>query len=357
MKGDAGVHMENCGCAECLVRRDRLETIRNRVEVEALGRLANTGWTDAAREVSLRVRQNKARIREFLKDRPDGTTYRDASGTWIKRGGDVELVRVDGVYAAGQNNGRFITELAAGRRGDFFDPYSKGTINAMEHYGYLTPAQGAAARAYYGYGDTANRSPVPCGGALTNVGWTDEARAAALAVRRAKASGAASAPDGGIRANGRYKTENGKTVFVPDPPPLLSPPREGTIINVGGWISIMRNGKPVRIGSTKVLCVLPDGQLGVKLGGKAYPIGKPSEWRHGTGGTRFVMMGGKHYLDVGKGYLDLATGKVQVKPAQTVTRDGGTVKIEINRNNLFMGPGVEIPPDPPEISQRRDLQA
>ena len=46
--------------------------------------------------------------------------------------------------------------------------------------------EGAAARAYYGYGDTANRSPVPCGGALTNVGWTDEARAAALAVRRAK---------------------------------------------------------------------------------------------------------------------------------------------------------------------------
>ena len=43
MKGDAGVHMENCGCAECLVRRDRLETIRNRVEVEALGRLANNG--------------------------------------------------------------------------------------------------------------------------------------------------------------------------------------------------------------------------------------------------------------------------------------------------------------------------
>lgn len=205
MKGDAGVHMENCGCAECLVRRDRLETIRNRVEVEALGRLANTGWTDAAREVSLRVRQNKARIRELLKDRPDGTTYRDASGTWIKRGGDVELVRVDGVYAAGQNNGRFITELAAGRPGDYFDPYSKGTINAMEHYGYLTPAQGAAARAFYGYGDTANRSPGRCVCALANVGWTDEARAAALAARRAKASGAASAPAGGIRANGRYK--------------------------------------------------------------------------------------------------------------------------------------------------------
>lgn len=119
----------------------------------------------------------------------------------------------------------------------------------------------------------------------------------------------------------------------------------------------MRNGKPVRIGSTKVLCVLPDGQIGVKLGGKAYPIGKPSEWRLGTGGFRFVVMGGKHYLDVGKGYLSLETGKVQVKPVQTVTRGDGTVSIEIDRYNPFTGGGVEIPPDPPDISQRRYLQA
>lgn len=356
MKGDVGVHMENCGCAECLVRRDRLETIRNRVEVEALGRLANTGWTDAAREVSLRVRRDKARIRELLKDRPDGTSYRDAGGTWIKRGGDVELVRVDGVYAAGQNNGRFITELAAGRRGDFFDPYSKGTINAMEHYGYLTPAQGAAARAFYGYGDTANRSPCPFGGTLANVGWTDEARAAALIARRNKASERAESAGsvfGKGSGSGAGASAGSSSASIRAP----SPPSEGTIVNVGGWISIMMNGKLVRIGSTKVLCVLPDGQLGVKLGGKAYPIGKPSKWRTGMGGPRFVMMGGKYYLDVGKGYLDLATGQVRVKPGQMVPKGGGTVKIEIDRYNPFSGPGVEIPPDPSDISQRRYLQA
>ena len=355
MKGDAGVHMENCGCAECLVRRDRLETIRNRVEAEALGRLANTGWTDAAREVSLRVRQNKARIRELLKDSPDGTPYRDASGTWIKRGGDVELERVDGVYAAGQNNGRFITELAAGRRGDFFDPYSKGTINAMEHYGYLTPTQGASARTFYGYGDTANRCSCPCDGTLANVGWTDEARAAALIARRNKASERAESAGGVLgkgSGSGAGTSAGSSSTSIRAP----SPPSEGTIVNVGGWISIMMNGKLVRIGSTKVLCVLPDGQLGVKLGGKAYPIGKPSKWRMGMGGPKFVMMGGKYYLDVGKGYLDLATGQVRVKPAQTIPRGGGTVKIEIDCYNPFSGPGVEIPPDPPDVSQRRYIQ-
>ena len=118
----------------------------------------------------------------------------------------------------------------------------------------------------------------------------------------------------------------------------------------------MMNGKLIRIGNTKVLCVLPDGQLGVKLGGKAYPIGKPSKWRTGIGGPGFVMMGGKYYLDVGKGYLDLATGQVRVKPAQTVPRGGGTVKIEIGRYYPFSGGGVEIPPDPPDISQRRYLR-
>jgi len=353
VKGDTWTHMKNCSCAACLARSGRREMIRNRVEEEARGRLANTGWTDAAREVSLHVRQNKARIRELLKDRPDGTTYRDASGTWIKRGGDVELVRVDGVYTAGQNNGRFITELAAGRRGDFFDPYSKGTINAMEHYGYLTPEQGVATRAYYGYGDTANRSLSGRVRTLANVGWTDEARAAALIARRNKASERAESLGGVLgKGSGSGASAGSSSTSIRAP----SPPSEGTIINVGGWISIMMNGKPVRIGSTKVLCVLPDGQLGVKLGGKAYPIGKPSKWRMGMGGPQFVMMGGKYYLDVGKGYLDLATGQVRVKPAQTVPRGGGTVKIEIDRYNPFSGPGVEIPPELPDVSQRRYIQ-
>jgi hypothetical protein len=136
-----------------------------------------------------------------------------------------------------------------------------------------------------------------------------------------------------------------------------SPPSEGTIVNVGGGICVMMNGRLVRIGSTKVLCVLPDGQLGIKLGGKAYPIGSPSKWRLGMGGSRIVAIGGKYLLDVGKGYLSLETGKLQVKPQRPVPGGGGAVKIEIERYYPFTGEGVEIPPDPPDISKRRYLQA
>ena len=197
--------------------------------------------------------------------------------------------------------------------------------------------------------ELANRVGAEARARLANVGWTDEARAAALLARRLKAKERAEAGGGfgSVSSAGSYSA----SIRAP------SPPTEGTIVNVGGWISVMMNGKLVRIGSTKVLCVLPDGQLGVKLGGKAYPIGRPPKWRTGVGAPRIVAIGGKYCLDVGKGYLDLETGQVRVKPAQTLPRGGGTVKIEIDRYNPFSGPGVEIPPDPPDISQRRYLQA
>jgi hypothetical protein len=190
---------------------------------------------------------------------------------------------------------------------------------------------------------------------LANVGWTDEARAASLLARRLRADARGATAGGGVRKilAGMPGTADSSSASIRAP----SPPTEGTIVNAGGWISIMMNGKLVRIGSTKVLCVLPDGQLGVKLGGKAYPVGKPAKLRMGMGIRGFVMMGGTCYLDVGKGYLDLATGQVRVKPDQTVTRGGGTIKIEIDRFGPFIGAGVEIPPELPDISQRRYLQA
>ena len=218
----------------------------------------NTGWTDAAREVSLRVRQNNARVRELMKDKPDGSTYSDASGTWRKYGDDVELVRVSGMYAAGQNNGRFITELAAGRPGDFFDPYSKGTINAMEHYGYITPAQGAAARAYYGYGDVRNRDRAgrAC---VENIGWTDEARAASLAVRRGMAaSRQLGAPAKGGKGGGAPVTPPTKPmrygIRAPDPEDeaKLGNPNteyEGERIVAYGHVFEVQNGVLRRVGS------------------------------------------------------------------------------------------------------------
>ena len=179
--------------------------------------------------------------------------------------------------------------------------------------------------------------------ALANVGWTDEARAAALLARRLKAKERAEAVAGTGSGSASPAGSSAASFRAP------SPPAEGGIVNTGGWISVMMNGKLVRIGSTKVLCVLPDGQLGVKSGGKAYPIGKPSQWRSGMGGAGIVVMGGKYWLDVGKGYLDLETGQVKAKPAQTVQRDGGVTKIALSRYFPYSG-GVEIPPDE---SQRR----
>ena len=199
---------------------------------------------------------------------------------------------------------------------------------------------------------------------LANTGWTDEARAAALLARRAKADsrGADAAPsrvwvagtpgEYGPPVLGGTGSAGGASIRAP------SPPGEGTVINVGGWISVMMNGKPVRIGSTKVLCVLPDGQLGVKRGGKAYPIGKPGEWRLGFGGARIVTASnGKFMLDVGKGYLDLSTGQVKVKPGQDGVKVGGKVMRVMERYSPFMSGGVDIPPDLPDESQRRYLRA
>ena len=98
-------------------------------------------------------------------------------------------------------------------------------------------------------------------------------------------------------------------------------------------------------------------KLGVKRGGKAYPIGKPGEWRSGLGGARIMTTwDGKYMLDVGKGYLDLSTGQVKVKPGQDGVKVGGKVMRVLERYSPFMGGGVDIPPDPPDESQRRYLR-
>ena len=308
--------------------------LANRVSREACGRLANVGWTDRAREISLAVRRGMAEAREVGEGIAEGVPFRASGGTWIKENGEVRCLRIDGVYAA-PTDGRYITELAKGEWGTFRDPYALGTLNAMERYGYITPERAAAARVQYGYVQ-ANRGSGLRGRALANVGWTDEARAAALAARRAKAAGA--------------------VTDSPGRSPAVTPPQEGTIVIAGGGVSIMQNGKLVRIGSTKVLCVLPDGQLGVKRGDKAYPIGKPSDWRTGMARVRIVKgWDGKFYLDCGKGLLSLEDGKVRLNPNQPRPNSRGMIVIQRGYDPFSQG-GVPIPPDPPDISQRRDIQ-
>ena len=191
---------------------------------------------------------------------------------------------------------------------------------------------------------------------LANTGWTDAARDAALLVRRAKADARdADGTPSRIWVAGT-PGQDGPPIFGGGSIRAPSPPGEGTFVNQGGWISVMLNGKLVRIGSTKVLCVLPDGQLGVKRGGKAYPIGDPAKWPLGSGRPPFMMIGGKYMLDVGKGYLDLSTGQVKVKPGQDGVKVGGKVMRVVERYSPFMGGGVDIPPDPPDESKRRYLR-
>jgi len=287
-------------------KKDRVLAVRlvaNRVASDRLRLMENVGWTDEAREVSLRVRRNKARIRELMKGRPDGMTYRDASGTWIKRGSDVVLVRADGIYAAGQNNGRFITELAAGRRGDYSDPYALGTVSAMQYLGHLTPLQADRMRrdlGYYGtvgaptagagltgvagrtarsgldaYRDMAARAYGSrnrfgkAGVFVANVGWTDEARAASLAVRQKNAAARKSIAEAGkpfrpykSPSYGGSKPENpaggavsrlqGIRESTPEMEAALGNPNteyEGKRIVGYGNVFQVRNGVLVKVGS------------------------------------------------------------------------------------------------------------
>ena len=315
-------------------RRLRRARLSNRADAAAGCLLANVGWTDEARAASLAVRRGGA--------------------SSVKRDPLSDARDLLAAFPGGIGN-RPSPETFEAARSEFARTYCRDP---------RTPREWAQAFYFLYQFPHANRLRRSGGGALANTGWTDEARAAALLARRAKADarGVGAAPPR-IWVAGTPGQDGppvrGVTGFAGDAAIRApSPPGEGTIISAGGWISVMVNGRPVRIGSAKVLCVLPDGQLGFKRGGRAYPIGRPAEWWTGIGGARILTSwDGKCMLDVGKGYLDLSTGQVKVKPGQDGVKSGGTVKIEIDRYSPFTGPGVEIPPESPDESQRRYLRA
>ena len=197
-------------------------------------------------------------------------------------------------------------------------------------------------------GDLENRVHDEAVGRLANR-WSDAARQASILARQAKASARAADPASRPVAAGEVKASGSPAGFAPD----RSPPREGTVINAGGTISIMRGGTFVRIGSTKVLCVLPDGRLAIKVGRWAYPLGKTTDW--GPDVRALVLLrgpDGKYYVDCGKALLSLDDGKMHVK--KDSPKKGG--RIVIRKEYPFSHDGVAIPPDPPDISRRRDIQ-
>ena len=309
-----------------------------------LGNRWKYGWGDVARAASLAVRRAKAAARKADEAFNEFLTGGIVAGKPAKEPGDKEKKVV--CYTCGQA-GHYASKCP---QRDTRKPKKRAPhVNGAD----AAPVENRDWRVFR----LVNRVEQEVCGRLANVGWTDEARASALAVRRMKAEDRVKAA-GGIPASG---AEVGATSGVNGSSSTSirapSPPTEGTLVNVGGGISVMMNGKLVRIGSAKVLCVLPDGQLGVKLNGKAYPIGTPEKWRLGFGGPKIVKVNGKFMLDVGKGYLDLDTGQVKTKPAPSDSKGSGKTKVTVITRNPFAVDGVDIPPAPPDNAQRRYIQA
>ena len=190
---------------------------------------------------------------------------------------------------------------------------------------------------------------------LANVGWTDEARAASLAARRAnsmarnnemargKPASRMAEPVSGIRANGRYRTENGATVFIPDGASSMPPAGNGDLVKTGDSILMIINGMPVRIGSTKVLSIGPDGNLLLSVGSRSLDLGRPDKWgkftvsRNGYG--TFLRMGNSVYVRFGNVMVSLEDGSVRGFPVRTRIDSRGVVVYEMPSR---AGPGLKV---------------
>lgn len=70
---------------------------------------------------------------------------------------------------------------------------------------------------------------------------------------------------------------------------------DGTLVTAGDGVSLMLNGKLVRIGNTKVLFVGTEGNLLLRVGLQTVDLGKPDKWGRfsgaGLSAGGFVRMG------------------------------------------------------------------
>jgi hypothetical protein len=189
-----------------------------------------------------------------------------------------------------------------------------------------------------------NRVTMEAAHRLANVGWTDAARAASIAVRRAKALGTAALT--GIRTDGQYNTAGGRTLIIPDAPssdvtagktigtPSSGSPmhlhREGEfgIANDGLFECI--NGQTVRVGKAKYFSINEDGSLSVKP--HVYEAWVPLEDKNYSTSHRTTLIDGVPY--------DLETGYAVVTGVSAGNYDG---LIEIPSSTL--GVYTEVAPD------------
>jgi hypothetical protein len=181
---------------------------------------------------------------------------------------------------------------------------------------------------------------------IANFGGTDAARAASLAVRRAKAAakgggaGGALFPPLDVRPPGQPGLERKV------PPGHMPPARDGTIVKTGDSIMSIVNGKPVRIGSAKVLSVGPSGNLLLTTRGGTIDLGRPDKNGNFTTPDRrvvgFMRFGGALHARIGGLLVSLEDGSVREDRVK-VRRDARGVMIleppsRTGRGSMFVGP-------------------
>lgn len=177
------------------------------------------------------------------------------------------------------------------------------------------------------------------GAALANIGWTDEARAAALAVRRMKSAlrEKVRKPPVPPRVPGGGGGTAGRTGIS------AAPASEGMVVPSKDGFAVMRNGVPVRLGSSKALVMLPDGRVAVKRNGRAYPVDDPMTL---IGGRSTVEESeGKRIISLAVGdMIDLETGEPKKLPDQlNATLVSLTPGPPVAVRMPFLGAGVPIP--------------
>jgi len=201
-------------------------------------------------------------------------------------------------------------------------------------------------RRYLRLARLSNRVDAAAGCLLANIGWTDEARAAALAVRRAKAQTRVVTPPP-VQRGGTVGTVPKRDTSGTTPPSIRapSPPHEGMVVPSKDGFALMRNGVPVRLGSSKALVMLPDGRIAVKRNGRAYPVDDPMTL---VGGRSTVEdVDGRRVISLAIGdMIDLETGEPKKLPDQlNATLVGLTSGLPVAVRMPFFGAGVPIPED------------
>ncbi len=268
--------------------------------------------------------QTQARLREAVDD-PAAT--------------DEERNEAQLVYRAEMEAARRIWEAKAGQA--FYTKYGRSADNEAEALegeqlagvpyeyagsladGYLENRRRCKRRRR----ELANRAEGEALRRLANVGWTDEARAASIAARRANAAArnavvAKVGDAGGVR--GIFAPPHRGTPIdpakhgYPMPPGHMPPATDGTLVKTGDSIMLIVNGKPVRIGSAKVLSLGPEGNLLLKTRAGSIDLGRPDKWGNFMGSKGrvggFVRVGNAVYVRIGAVLVSLEDGGVRKDP-------------------------------------------